>query len=321
MTRITVLGALLFFSINLCAQSETPTGNEKVIIFSDEVRSQQPSPVYNFLEQIITEHKYNLSENPLRFIKLTFLHGSWTELEQVNPSDACTITNHDNKQYEVSWIRNGETFVSVSFPIDYELLSNNTRRKMEREFVMQLSTFFSEDTPSFSIDESDLIQIDKENMYALFGDTLLLPIISNTTYFQLDSVKDSRIFNVVCDSLYPKETMANLLLNTFGKTSDVPLSLTVKMSDFNTRNINTTLQEWNVFCINKGCKPFYMFEAEYEKDYAAMQLMYNPEYGYAHVAVFRFPRKKFSTKTICASGNVYLYVPLNNISKLLDKKI
>ena len=110
-------------------------------LFNDEMRRLLPSPIYDYLEFALLDHKYHINENTLQQQKIRFFNGSWADLEKVKPSDNCTINNRDDKWYIVNWTRDSQDQLTVVVPIDYELLANSTRKEMEQNFCRQLKQF------------------------------------------------------------------------------------------------------------------------------------------------------------------------------------
>ena len=110
-------------------------------LFSSEMRALLPSPIYDYLEFALLDHKYHINENTLQQQKIRFRNGGWDDLEKITPADNCTIDNRDDKWYIVSWSRNAQELLSVAVPIDYELLANSSRREMEQNFCRDLKHF------------------------------------------------------------------------------------------------------------------------------------------------------------------------------------
>lgn len=110
-------------------------------LFSTEMRTLLPSPIYDYLEYALLDHKYQINENTLQHQKIRFFKGSWEDMEKITPSDDCTIDNKDDKWYIVRWSRNAQEILSVVIPIDYELLANSNRREMEQNFSRNLKCY------------------------------------------------------------------------------------------------------------------------------------------------------------------------------------
>ena len=110
-------------------------------LFSDEMRRLLPSPIYDYLEFALLDHKYHINENTLQQQKIRFHNGSWADLETIRPSDNCTIDNRDDKWYIVKWTKDNLDQLMVAVPIDYELLANSTRKEMEQNFSRHLKQY------------------------------------------------------------------------------------------------------------------------------------------------------------------------------------
>lgn len=110
-------------------------------LFNDEMRRLLPSPIYDYLEFALLDHKYHINENILQQQKIRFFNGSWTDLEKIRPSDRCTIENRDDKWYIVRWERVRQDNLAVVVPIDYELLANSTRKEIEQDFSRHLKQY------------------------------------------------------------------------------------------------------------------------------------------------------------------------------------
>lgn len=120
-------------------------------LFNTEMRTLLPSPIYDYLEYALLDHKYHINENTLQQQKIRFRNGSWGDLEKITPADDCTIDNQDDKWYIVRWSCQAQDILSVAIPIDYELLSNSSRKEMEQNFSRDLKRYkpvSSQETPS-----------------------------------------------------------------------------------------------------------------------------------------------------------------------------
>ncbi len=110
-------------------------------MFNLKMRTLLPSPIYDYLEYAVLDHKYRLSENTLQQQKIKFRNGTWEDLYHITPANDCTIDKVDNKWYIVTWNRPSAEPLAVAVPIDYELLANSTRKEMEQSFVRNLKQF------------------------------------------------------------------------------------------------------------------------------------------------------------------------------------
>ena len=122
-----------------------PMGNVEQIgvpLFSEVMRILQPSPVYDFLDFAVLNWKYKVTQNQLYLSKVIFKKGSWETLLNGKLEECqCMIENREDKLYIVNWQREGKDIATVGIPVEYELLNNDTRRNMERDFLKELKAF------------------------------------------------------------------------------------------------------------------------------------------------------------------------------------
>jgi hypothetical protein len=123
-------------------------------LFNSGIQRLMPSPVYDALEQMLLDHVYHVSDNTLPREHLTFERGSWSEMLKVTPVDECHIDNQDDKYYLVRWVRDGEPWISLRCPVNYELLAGSTRREMEQIFLRDLKTYTATPEAEKQIDPS-----------------------------------------------------------------------------------------------------------------------------------------------------------------------
>ena len=296
-------------------------------LFSNEMRTLMPSPIYDYLEQALLDRLYHISDNTLSLQKIKFFTGSWQSLESIHPTDICNISNLEGKQYVVSWVRGSEEIASLTIPINYELLANSSRKEMEETFVRNLKahrTTIHHLPPTTQI-ESQLIDFGKDSLLMLQGPSYLRPFITRSTYYRMQSVterEDTIAYEeiqpvLVVDRRYPQETMANLLLNGYG---DCQLKLEIQRSDYRRETVNVSLKQWQSFCEKEGCTPYFAFEDVYAQEAAGMVIMHNAAKGYDHLLYLQCPLSTMDSGHPLMTGKLYLYLPNNNILNLFAEE-
>ena len=60
-------------------------------LFAQKMRTLLPSPIYDYLEYAMLDHKYHINDNTLQHQKIRFLKGNWNDLASVRPTDDCNI--------------------------------------------------------------------------------------------------------------------------------------------------------------------------------------------------------------------------------------
>ena len=294
-----------------------------LLLFSPEMRKQRYSPVCDCLEYAALDRCFLLSENDLLLQKIKFFKGSWYTVYGIQPTDACSIGTLDDRFYQVIWKRNGTDIVNIVIPVDYELLSNCSRRELEtnllRDIIQQPIK-----SQQYCLPTELLQRTEKDDVYVLPGKSFLMDGLTRNTYYrkgkarqQEDNVSyEGEEMNVIIDQRYPAETMANLLLNLDSQLPDVELHLDIRLSSTSRQNLNITLRQWISYCENEGCIPYFSYddtETSYVKGYL---LMHNEGMGYNHLLTLKCSIEDLISETPSFTGKALLYIPNIEASKM-----
>lgn len=284
-------------------------------LFSSVIRVLQPSPIYDYLEFAVLDHKYHISENPLQLQQLKFRVGDWTTLEHVTDSMLCQVNNVEDKYYEVTWRKDEQVVVSVSFPINYELLANSNRKAILEQFVSSLRMYSSDAKPMIKIDSTAIKPYGKGDVYVLQGDSYIIPAINTNTYFR--ETKDEKGgYEWLKDKQYPGETLANRLLSPCSFPGDALMKVTCYLYNYRKEIIQTTVANWMAFCKENGCMPYYGFESDNRGLLTATLIMRNRESGYDHVLDVTCQREQLEDDNLHIDAVAYLYTPSSNVGSL-----
>lgn len=296
-------------------------------LFSSEVRQAKPSPVYDCLEYAALQHQQRLSENDLLWQSIQFLQGSWTTLCGVTPTDALELTTLENKRYLVTWQRDDKPFLSVMVPINYELLQGTSRRELESNFVRRLALAEKQPLETVPLVEALLKKYDSTDVYVLPADTLLMAALNRNTYYELatitqevDSVtyEEQRIIPLD-DTLFPGETLANLLIGADESKPDATIALDFQLIGNRQQRVHTTLWQLTTFCRQQGCVPYYIYTQSDSTHIAASLLMHNAAEGYSHLFNLKIPQNSLMTSKPELTGRAFLYIPFIEADRLFGK--
>lgn len=70
-----------------------------VVLFSETMKKENPSPIYDFLERAYLDHISKVSDNNLYLNNIQFQVGSWDSFKKINASVPCSINNGMDKFY------------------------------------------------------------------------------------------------------------------------------------------------------------------------------------------------------------------------------
>lgn len=293
-------------------------------LFSAEVREQIPSPVYDFLEYAALDMLLGLSENTLQMERVHFFKGSWQTLRSIHPTDHCSIGTVKGEYYHVSWQRGDDDVVNMAIPIDYELLSNSTRRELGQNFARDIVYFRQGLRPEYHLAEELLQKYLGDDVYVLPGDSFLVSGLTTNTYYKRIVIEKKYKSNVykeekivsLLDANYPGETLANVLLNTDPQMPVAVLDAELQLSGYTKKQVRVTWQQWLDYCKSQGCIPYYIYNDTDGQSVSGYLLMRNQQMGYNHLLIVSCPLKDLTADVPFMKGKAYLFIPSVEASRL-----
>lgn len=285
-------------------------------LFSMEMRKSQPRPIYNFLEYALLNHIYRISENSLWEADIKFVKGSWATLGSIGETLGCSITNIDNRAYDVAWIKDGQTVCEVMFPISYSLLANSGRREIEQNFIRDVAAYqYQPDTKEQDLDTLKLKKMTDTGLYYIGGNTFMIPEVTDNVYFQRFG-DDIHIFSKIRNREYPAETFQNFVLGAGEDMPKTDIGIRFVKYDYKSDSLSIDMKAFMQFCRQSGCKPFFGIVSMTEELSTGTLFLQNADAGYEHVINISVPTSELFSKSVHLSAQAYLYAPLSNIKSL-----
>lgn len=266
-------------------------------LFSDEVRTHITVPVLDFLERYFLQLKYppqsKTARTMVRDDDFQFLTGSISATDEILPTDAFSFS-YDSHCYQASWGRNGSTFLSVRFPVEYELISGENKIEAENNIQADI-----QHTPITSaITGPRLIN----------NGTYLSKEFSNRLYHKGDTL----VFSVS----HPAETAANMLL-CMEAAIGYSINITQLCYGFKKNTFCVPLQQWIAFCHNTNCELYFGLEDINDKgDMKAVILAVNEHENYNHVLTVSVPSVSIEEHRGILNARLYPYVPTHNVKNM-----
>lgn len=308
-------------------------------LFSDVMRTLQPSPVYDFLEYAVLNWKYKINPNQLYLSKVIFKKGNWDTLLSQNLQEAsCSIENMEDKLYVVTWQQEEKDIACIGVPIEYELLNNDTRRNMERIFLKELSGYKRsvERKAIPVVNEEDLSLYGVEGLFVIPGKSYIMSWLNQNVYYQFTTVcetVDSVINNkpvtlrmesvlpvVVNSEEYPSETLANFMMCEDESVPDVRMEMTVHLSNYHNHKVSMPLSTFREFLKEKGCDMYFACDIERKGIIHGMMFASNLPKGYNHLISLNMDVSQLREEYPLVKADMYLYIPPLEKSKLFGKE-
>ena len=307
-------------------------------LFMDGMRVLEPSPVYDFLEYAALNWKYKINPNTLYLSKVMFQKGSWNTLLGERLKDlTCSISNQDDKLYIVSWLRNEQEVAVVGIPIEYELLNNDSRRNIERQFVSGLAAYHLQPGRTFKaeVSEQDLKVYGTEGLFVRQGESYLLEELSQNEYYELKTMYEyadtvirgekvtmkleAVVPTIVNNADHPAETFANLMLAGDSNLPDAELHLDFHLSNYHRQKLTVRVSTLRDYLRQEGCKLYFASSGTIKDKARAVLFVHNASKGYNHLLSLSIPERELTTPQPVVTASVYLYIPPVDTAHLFGK--
>ena len=268
-------------------------------LFPNEIRELDKSPIFDFLERYFLQLKYppvvKTAQNMIRDDQFRFVKGSIQTINELRTTDVFSY-QFDNHRYNACWTRNGKTFLSVSFPVEYELISGENKIEAENHLIFDIQK-----TPE---------KTNGKKAPRISDDQYITSDFSNRLYYINGEL--------VADENHPAESAANLMLSTEA-IGEYRLHLTQISYGFKKTEFEVPLKQWITFCENNGCQLYFGIEDFDGSDHIdAVVIAVNQKENYNHVLTVRIPTEAIAIQQGIIHARLYPYVPTHNVANLFS---
>ena len=234
----------------------------------------------------------------------------------------------------MNWQRDGKDIVTIGIPIEYELLNNDTRRNMERDFLKDLEAFSPNiiRRPASFVSEDELSIYGTEGLFVIPGKSYIIDLLNQNVYYKLTTINEAidSVINkkpvtmnleaimpvVVNDPEFPAETFANLMMCDDESVPDVIIDLDFHLSNYHRKKLAMPLSCLKAFCRQLGCQLYFACDMVRENFIRGVMFASNLPKGYNHLFSLRTSIDQFGVDSPKVSADVYLYIPPVEKSKL-----
>lgn len=264
-------------------------------LFGESTRNLDNTPVFDFLERYFLQLKYpptvKTAQKMISDDQFQFVKGSLKTVDDIRPTDGFGF-NYDKRQYTASWNRDGQPLLTVSFPVEYELISGENKIEAENNLLADIKRTEVKDVAPKTAHDPHYIN---ENF-------------SNRLYYQKGEL--------VSSVRHPAESASNILLSLKAK-GQYDLKVTQVSYGFKKTVFNVPLRQWIAFCQNSGCVLYVGIEDISEKgEVSAVVLAVNEAENYNHVLTVTIPQVTIHDKKGSLNARLYPYVPTHNVKSL-----
>lgn len=263
-------------------------------LFNEDMRDDH-APVFDFLERYFLQLKYppmsKSAQKMMRDDQFLFIIGSANTIDALSPNDNFGFS-YDKNLYVAKWSRSDQVLLSVSFPVEYELISGENKIEAENNLM------------------TDVKAVKVSNVK---------PRVSGGVHY-INERFTSRLYyqgkKLLFDEHHPAETVANLL-----QSVDMDGVYYVKMTQvsygFRKTTFEIPLHQWIAFCYQSGCQLYVGIEnIGNNGDVSAVVIAVNESENYNHVLTISVPYDSICDKKGSLEARLYPYVPTHNVRNL-----
>lgn len=294
-------------------------------MFDRQIMADYPSPVYLFVERyllwaLLTKDEAAIQERldeervSIRFgIRLNekIYPNLRQALGRIKPEHSFIITT-DNSKYAITWLEEQRPILSVSFPIQYELIWGVNKKEAESGFQEDLNTYLSEGKRPFSdLSSSEMTSV-RDSCFRSDGDFYGLEDITSYRYYRKNP--DST-YTLIYNKAYPAESVANLF--TGSPDPAVKIRVTQRVYGGKRELFTVPLLGFLSFCRDNGCDIFVGIEKQDEYTVTGTAIMVNRSLGYNHILYFNVDIRMWDdSEAYPVKAQLYAFVPMHNVSNL-----
>lgn len=262
-------------------------------LFTEEIRQMGKSPIFDFLERYFLQLKFppqaKSMQNMIRDDQFRFLTGSLASVENILLTDGFSY-NYDNHSYVATWNRKDSTLLSVSFPVEYELISGENKIEAEDNLPSDI--------------KNTKVEIPTGK-----------PVVKKDHYLSKDYT--NRLYlskgELVLSDGHPLESAANMMLS-LQTGGDFKINITQLSYGFKKTIFEVPLKQWIAFCQNHGCELYFGVENLTDKNEVECVVMaVNTAENYNHVLTAKISQDILEPKSGTIEARLYPYVPTHNV--------
>lgn len=296
-----------------------------ISLFSPETKEMINLPVCNFIERMILElalqqsakdvearlqqSRVSLRKNGVEFNKGYFTSLNYTLDAMQNPIQ---FSIRKDSCYAVYWKYENDDVLSMSFPVSRELIFG-TDKKESDQITGESFSHYDCDTAVqeiLTVNASDLQLQDNSDLYVREGSFYLANKINSDTYYQRSGNK----YQLVLNSEYPAESLANLLVTKQGKS--LVLRITHHMYGGFTPEFSIPLSQF--FCLfNTGFSTYCIFNRLDLDRIQVSAVLRNNDFGYIHLLRIKTTSGQLFTDNGILTADFYSNIPQHNLKNLL----
>lgn len=280
-------------------------------LFSQEIRTMQPLPLYDFLERYLLA----LNAAPegsdervyMAWDKVHYTVGDAKVAMKLDTTAVFTETHIDRHVYKVAWSVENRKRLEMSFYMDYQLLVGCNAIELEQIMFRKIRRGVWMERPhphdGFPAEGTE---------FTLQGKNFISPLVRSDVYYTRK--RESDAWSLLEDAGRMGKTIANIMLSD---ESAHELKVRIKLDKYGLRTDSATVaySVWRQLCIDEGCTPYFGIKSKEGDVYKCSVFMVNETGGYLHLLSVDIPHEAVTAPQQAeARATIFCYIPLHNAS-------
>lgn len=281
-------------------------------LFTDEMKRSTDKSLLDFVEEALLAKVLNVKSNV--YDRLVINKGVLTDFSSLSPQSDYSLINSNSKSMTIEWPLSNRC-VSVTMPLNYDVLTSGSRDEIENDFITKIKSFKGSRVSFESIDTLKLEPYG-ENKYLYPGSSYQHRLITRNIYLNSDNI------SLVCDKQSPVESIANLFIVPSVISDSITVDLTILKHEYGEKeNCVIPLSQLLAASEDDGCIPFWGMEKYEEGILEGSLFLYNNFRGYDHVIKIVCNPENVLNRQGHIQARASLFIPTNNVQNLYSPYI
>lgn len=289
-------------------------------LFADDMKTQFPSDVYNFLERYLLELDCIGSEGILcQYLSddgVSIVEGNLKNIRQINTSTPFKFTRTDNAYYDILWTHGSKSLLRMQFPINFELLLGVRKSEIELQIPNLLTSQSSDFQPA---EKSPFVKIQSDGYYCSSPIyTYQLESLSTATFYERN---DSNTFVPLYGDEQPEYSLRNLFRGLIENSYN--LSITQNLYGYKQQSCSVSLVQWLNYCQSKGLRTYVGVSKEQGVDgsYKVFVIAQSKALAYNHLMTVIVPSDFLAQPESTLQATMNAFIPTHNIKNVYQETI
>lgn len=312
MTRIKTSLLIILLSVTSgLAQAQTSQ------VFHPEIRSANPSPVYDFVERYFAELEackdVELLRLKMKDDKVEVLEGSLAAIRTITPETPFALNRMGDSFYQLTWQNGSKPLLTLRFPVNYELLLGMPKVEIEKK----MKSLISDTEQQAPVAEAE------EQEYELQDDGCYKT--KPSMFYQLKSFNDSRYYTKDVEGYVPVfndshnwYSAANLFQGVINP-GERKLYVEQNMYGGEKASYTVELAQWLAYCKANSLKVYFTIEEEREDGLKALLIAHSDEMNYNHMLQLIIPDNFIEKDNCVIKAVMNAFIPTQNVKDLYQK--